>query len=174
MNAAEEWQRGPSDAKSEHEKAPETRSWPHFLADNTPTIITYGLGTVLLLQLDSLAATTYAVYCIASTVLIWRFVCTHCQYFGGVCKCGFSVVATRLFEKGDESKIKSRKILLALLVLPCWVVPPLLGIYMLVTGFSWTLFWLFMAFGAMAFAITPYISWKIGCCDVWQYISRSK
>jgi hypothetical protein len=152
----------------------EARPAIYFLADNTPTIITYTLGTALLTFTDILAPTLYAIYCILSTVFIWRYVCVHCQYFGGVCQCGFSIVATRLFEKGDESLIKSRKTLLAVLVLPCWIVPPIAAIFLLVTGFSWVLFWLFLAFAIMAFAITPYISWKVGCCDVWRYLSWRK
>jgi hypothetical protein len=174
MNAAQEIQevtRQPN-CRSTGEGKP--RSWPHFLADNAPTIITYVLGTAILSFFHLLAAVTFAVYCIVSTVLIWRFVCIHCQYFGGVCQCGFSVVATRLFKKGDEGKIKSTKKLMAVLVFPCWVAPFLVGIYILVADFSWTVMWLFIAFAVMAVAVTPYISWRIGCCDIWRYLSWRK
>ncbi|MFQ5910277.1 MAG: hypothetical protein ACE5IJ_06095 [Thermoplasmata archaeon] len=173
MSPADEALELQGDARRETESE-EARSWPHFLADNTPTIITYVLGTVLLSFLSAYASAAYAIYCLVSTVFIWKYVCTHCQYFGGVCQCGFSVVATRLFEKGDESKIKSRKQLLAALVFPCWVVPPLMGIYLLIVGFSWSLFWLLLTFIVIAFIITPYISWKVGCCDVWRYLSRNR
>jgi hypothetical protein len=161
----------PNCSSTEGEKV---RTWPHFLADNTPTIVTYVLGTVILFFFHFWAAVAFGVYCIVSTVLIWRFVCTHCQYFGGVCQCGFSLVATRLFERGDEGKIESTKKLMAVLVFPCWVVPFIVAIFILVTSFSWTVLWLFVAFVIVAVAVTPYISWKIGCCDIWRYLSWKK
>ena len=174
MNPAQVAQELPAELECRLEHGEKARSWPHFLADNTPTMITYTIGAIMLYYFHVFAALAYVVYCVVSTVFIWKYVCTHCQHFGGVCQCGFSVPATRLFKKGDESDIEKRKKLLAVLVLPCWMAPPLMGIYLLVVGFLWTLLWLFLAFAIMAFAITPYISWKIGCCDIWRYFSRSK
>lgn len=174
MNPAQDTQEPIRNFECSLEDGERARSWPHFLADNAPTIITYTIGAIMLYYFHVFAALAYVVYCVVSTVFIWKYVCTHCQYFGGVCQCGFSVAATRLFKKGDESGIENRKKLLAALVIPCWMAPPLTGICLLVVGFSWTLLWLFLAFAIMAFAITPYISWKIGCCDIWRYFSRSK
>lgn len=153
----------PGDSGEGLEEYPKRCPRSLVILDNTPTVLTYVLGTIILLFISFLASAVYVLYCFLSTVAIWRFVCVHCHYYGGVCPCGYSIVASSLFEKGDESLMTSRFKLLVVLVLPSWFAPAVTAILLLLTNFSCVLFSLFLTFIFAAFVLTPLISKRIGC-----------
>ena len=139
-----------------------------FVQGNTPTFVTYALGTVVLYLVNQLAAAIYAIYCVASTVMMWATVCVHCPYYGRVCPCGYSTAASSLFKKGDQSLLPKRYRLIWLYVAPSWLFPPFAAIPALLGQFSWVLLGMVTLFVIMAFIVTPLVSRAAGCCEFWR------
>lgn len=139
-----------------------------FVVTNLPTFLTYAIGTAVVSFLSPLAAALFAVYCVASTVAMWRFVCVNCPYYGAVCPCGYSTAASVLFKKGDPSILPQRFALIWFLVAPSWTVPMLTAIPKLAVDFSWLLLSFTIAFAVVAFLLAPSLTRVVGCCDYWR------
>ena len=133
------------------------------VADNAPAIAVYVIGAIILWLYSSIASLLYILYCILGTVAIWRFVCTHCYYYGKICPCGYGVTTAWLFRKGDETLMKNRFKYLVLLVLPSWLAPVFVGGGLLIVEFSWPIMILVVIFIIGAFIITPLVSRRLGC-----------
>ena len=139
-----------------------------FVQANTPTFVTYALGSVVLSMFCPLGAVIYAVYCVAGTVAIWATVCVHCPYYGRVCPAGYSTMSSSLLRKGREDLLARRYKLIWLYVAPSWLAPPLAASPVLLLQFSWPLFAILLAFLLMAFVVAPLLSRAAGCCDYWR------
>jgi len=139
-----------------------------FLRSNAPTFAAYVLGTATISLFCPVGAAVYAAYCIAGTVAIWATVCVHCPYYGRVCPCGYSAMASSLFRRGDPGVLPRRHWLIWLFVAPSWLAPPLASVPVLLSGFSWTLFGFLVAFLFTAFVAAPALAGILGCCDYWR------
>jgi len=144
-----------------------------FIQGNSPTFVTYALGTAVLVLFCLAGAAIYATYCIASTVAMWATVCVNCPYYGRVCPCGYSTTASSLFKKGKESTLRSRYRLIWLYIAPAWLIPPIAAAPVLCAQFSWLLLVLLVAFLTMAFVVAPTLTRVAGCCEYWRGVPES-
>ncbi len=139
-----------------------------FVAGNMATFVVYIFGTVFMLFIGWIPALAYGLYCILSTVAMWRFVCVHCPYYGSVCPCGYSTMAATLFRRGDKRLLPRRHKLIWAFVGPSWLVPPIAGIFLLMQEFSWFIAITLLIFAILAFAVAPSVSRVAGCCEYWR------
>ena len=139
-----------------------------FLRANLPTFTAYILGTMTLSTYCVLGAAVYALYCVASTVMMWGTVCTNCPFYGKICPCGYSVAATALFKQGNPKLISSRYRLIWVYVAPSWLVPPITTMPVLLWHFSWLPLFLVVAFIVVAYVAAPALSDVLGCCPFWR------
>ena len=137
--------------------------------DNGPTILLFALGAVILWPLWWLFSVLFLAYCAASIVLFWAVICPYCHHFGtDACPCGYGAVAPRFFKRksaGDFGKTFRRNIAI---MFPVWMIPPIGGIYLLLTSFSWPMAAILAAFCVDGFAVIPAISIFVGCrgCEI--------
>ena len=135
-----------------------------IILDNAPTAALFLLGTVLLWEASPLLSLLFFAYCCLSIILFWLFICPWCNHFGTKsCPCGYSRIAAGLFKRKtgrDFDRVFRRNIVV---VFPCWFVPLGAGIYLLLTNYSLTLLFLFLAFCLVGFVLVPVISKFAGC-----------
>jgi hypothetical protein len=136
---------------------------------NIPLITLYILGSIIMFFLGILFLIAYITYCIVSTLWVMRFVCTHCPHYDKYkCPSGYSIVAGKLFKKRsskDFRKVFARNIGV---VVPSWVIPAIVGIYLLWIEFTMELTILVILFIIVGFVILPIASRRYGCdkCDL--------
>src|SRR3974390_1479227 len=79
--------------------------WTTPLLENVVWLVVYLLGSVIFLLFNTWAAAAYLGYCLVSMyLLIPRFVCTHCSYYGKTCHSGQGRIAALLFSKRDTER----------------------------------------------------------------------
>jgi hypothetical protein len=131
---------------------------------NLPLIVMYVLGSIIILFLGLLYLIGYILYCIISTLWVMRFVCTHCPHYDKVkCPSRYSIVAGKLFKKRsskDFTKVFARNIGV---VVPSWVIPAIVGGYLLYLDFTIELTILVLLFVIDGFVVLPIASRVYGC-----------
>ena len=134
------------------------------LVDNIPTLILFILGTVLVGIVSWPLAVLMMLYNLASIVLFWKLICSHCQHSGTrACPCGYGVIAVRYFQKKEASNFRKIFRKNITVMYPCWFIPFIAGIYLLCTRFSESILIIFIAFVVFGFILIPAISRFVGC-----------
>jgi hypothetical protein len=113
-----------------------------------------------------IAAALYAVYGLVGVLWIMLFVCPYCRFHGTrSCPCGYGRFAAKLVAaKGVDAFAAQFKKHIPVIV-PLWFVPPIVGIYRLVLGFSANLLLLVLVFALVGFIVLPLVSRRYGCND---------
>ncbi|MHC4184362.1 MAG: hypothetical protein ACYSR4_00310 [Planctomycetota bacterium] len=113
-----------------------------------------------------LAGGVYALYGAVGALWIMLFVCPYCHFWdSAACPCGYGKIAAGLREKreGDRFREKFRRHIPV--IVPLWIIPALVGIFIVVRDFSWPLLILLIVFAIDAFVILPLLSRKHGCVE---------
>lgn len=177
------WMRGETASQSntaEYSQSLRRYSPVQELTNNLPYIAMIVLGVaVLVVGFVSSpwrwpVATAYLTYGIVGVFWIILFLCPFCSYYGTrSCPCGYGRIAARLRKRksldatrpdgnpGDCFGEKFKKHIPV--IVPLWFIPILVGVPVLVTSFSVTLFVLMVVFALDAFVILPLFSTKHGC-----------
>jgi len=115
-----------------------TRTPWTILRENAWQIAMYLLGTLLIGLLSWLLGLVYLAYSLASNGMYMAWVCPYCGHYAlGTCAAGFDLISGRRFRPvpgrtfGREFRRRSW------VLYPGWFLPPLVGLYLLVTSFSW-------------------------------------
>ena len=132
-----------------------------ILRENALQIVMYILGTILVGLVSWWLAGLYLAYSLLSNVLYMAWVCPYCGHYAlGTCPAGFHILSGRRF-KPKPGRTFSREFRRNVFVMvPGWFLPPILGLYLLVTEFSWPVLLLLIAFCAVAFWLLPESSKK--------------
>jgi hypothetical protein len=144
-------------------------------AANVPYLFMLGLGMAVIgrgadASLGAwLGAAGFGVYGVLGALWIILFLCPHCPSFGKwSCPCGYGVIAARLRQAGDTSRFRREFRRHIAVIVPLWIIPPVVGGWGLVRSFSWTEAVLLGLFVLDAFVVLPLVSRVHGCKDCEQ------
>ncbi len=101
----------------------------------------YLIGFYIMFKSGAILGWLYLIFCLALEVRIMRMSCVNCFYYGKLCGAGRGKLASLLFKRGDPRKFIERDISWRNLIPDMLVslIPFLMGIYLLITGFNWPL-----------------------------------
>jgi len=127
------------------------------LRENGKLVVLYGLGAVVAGLLWWPLALIYLGYCLASNLLFAALICPYCCcYNTKSCPNAYHLLAISKPKKGRRFADQFNRYIFV--TFPAWVIPPIVGLYLLFTDFSWLLLALVAAFGFFGFIVFPYIS----------------
>lgn len=136
------------------------------ILDNIPLLTMYMFGTLIIRKFSIIIAIIYVFYSFLSIIWFWAKICPHCNYYGtSGCPCGYGKISALFFKKGSSAnfrKIFKRNIIA---VYPSWFIPPVFGIYLLISSYSTGLLFLNISFALVGFVFIPLIAKKVGCKD---------
>jgi len=137
--------------------------WTTPLIENAVWLAVYALGFVILSLLNPWAALAYLGYSLVCMYLVIpRFICTHCTYYGKTCHSGQGRLAALLFSKrqterfGDHFKCMR-------FAAPVFLAPIVGGLALFIVHFSWEPVGLTIAFGILALGCTRIVTLRLGC-----------
>ena len=151
--------------------APDTRySVASTLLENVPYALMILLGVAaLLLSLYPGRATWgvgggYLAYGLLGPLWIILFLCPHCPSFGKrSCPCGYGVLSARLRRPGDTSRFGAEFKRHIGVIVPLWLIPPIVAGVTLARGFSWPLAVVLGVFVLNSYVLLPLRSKLRGC-----------
>jgi len=109
-------------------------------------------------------ALAYSAYGLGGALWIMVFVCPYCAHFDSrSCPCGYGAIAARLVAKGDRECFPQKFKRHIPVIVPLWIIPPVVGVIALMRTFSWPLIVLVFLFAVNAYVILPLAS-KHGSC----------
>ena len=139
------------------------------LLDNIPTMTMFVLGGILVWLIWWPLSIFFLVYCAASIVLFWALICPYCHHYNTrACPCGYGVLAPKMFKSKLGATDRTFREVFRKnisIMFPCWLVPFVAGIYLLVTSYSTLVLTLLVLFCIVGFVIIPSISKFVGCRD---------
>lgn len=123
----------------------------------------YLLGFVIILLFNFWVAHIYLVYSLATMYLIIpRFVCTSCSYYGKICHSGQGKISGLLFSKRDTNLFRSNFKYMRFAA-PVFLLPLIIGVILIFFQYSFALALLVFAFGFTALVCTRIVTYKLGC-----------
>lgn len=132
-----------------------------ILRENAIQIVMYLMGAILLSLVWWPLALLYLAYCLLSNVMYMAWVCPYCGHYSlGTCTDGFHILSGRRFRPRPDTTFARQFRRNVYVMAPGWFLPPLGGLYLLVTGFTWTLLGLVVIFCVVAFWLLPEASRK--------------
>jgi hypothetical protein len=127
-----------------------------ILRENALQLLMYLLGTVIVGLLWWPLGLLYLAYSLFSNYLYMMWICPYCgHYLLGTCAAGFDILSGKRFRPvpgrtfGTEFRRRSW------VLYPGWFLPPLAGVYLLISQFGWLPLALLLAFCAVAFWWLP-------------------
>lgn len=148
---------------NERSKTYDNYPWTTPFLENLVWLGVYVLGSIIFATFSTWAAAAYFGYCaVGMYLLIPRFVCTHCSYYGMTCHSGQGRLAALLFSKRDtglfNSCFKSMR-----LAAPVFLAPLIAGLVLSVLRFSWEPVAMTVGFGILALGCTRMVTKRLGC-----------
>ena len=106
----------------------------------------------------------YFVYGILGSFWIILFLCPHCRSYGHrSCASGYGVLSAKLRAKGDPALFMKKFRGHIPIIVPLWIIPPVIGGFCIASAFSWPLVILMGVFVLDAWVILPVLSRSHGC-----------
>lgn len=144
--------------------------------DNVPTIALFALGTVVVWLLSVPGAIAYLAYCAVTIPAFWALICPYCHHHGTrACPCGYGMLSSRVFTSRRRlAEDKNKKAFASVfrarisIMFPCWLIPLVAGIWLLLSHFTPLGAVLLAAFCVDGFLLIPAISFFVGCsrCEI--------
>ncbi|UCG68983.1 MAG: hypothetical protein JSV09_14545 [Thermoplasmata archaeon] len=140
------------------------------LIDNIPYIMMTFFGAVIFIVsfnmslLGWIFGVLFILYGILGAFWIIIFVCPYCHYYDTkACPCGYGQIAGKFLSQkdGDLFFKKFRKHVPVLV--PLWIIPVIVGLWSLITSFTWIMVTLIVIFAVDSFLILPLVSRRYGC-----------
>ena len=132
-----------------------------ILRENSLQILMYILGAVITALIAWPLAILYVAYSLFSNALYMAWVCPYCGHYAlGTCPAGFHILSARRFKPKPGTTFSREFRRNLYIMVPGWFVPPLAGLYLLISGFSWTVLLLLIAFCVVGFWFLPETSKK--------------
>jgi hypothetical protein len=141
----------------------ESYPWTTPLLENIVWLWVYVLGFIIFLLFNIWAALTYLGYSLVCMyLLIPRFVCTHCSYYGKICHSGQGRLSAFLFSRRDTTLFGSYFKYMRFAA-PVFLAPLIAGLILFILHFSWERVALTIAFGMLALWCTRVVTKRLGC-----------
>jgi hypothetical protein len=141
----------------------ENYPWTTPLLENIVWIGVYVLGFIIFILFNVWVAMIYLGYSIVCMyILIPRFVCTHCLYYGKTCHSGQGRLAAFLFSRRDTTLFGSYFKYMRFAA-PVFLAPLIAGLILLSLNFSWERVVLIISFGMLALWCTRIVTMRLGC-----------
>ena len=137
--------------------------WSTPFLENMVWLGVYLLGSAIFAIISLWVSAAYFVYCLVSMyLLIPRFVCTHCSYYGMTCHSGQGRLAALLFSKRDTELFSScfKNMRFAA---PVFLAPLVTGLILSFLHFSWGCVASTIGFGILALGCTRMVTKRLGC-----------
>jgi hypothetical protein len=141
----------------------ENYPWTTPLLENIVWLGVFSLGSIIFLLFNTWAALTYLGYSLLCIyLLIPRFVCTSCSYYGKTCHSGQGKLAALLFSRGDTALFNSNFKYMRLAA-PVFLAPIIAGLVLFFLNISWERTALTIGFGVLALWCTRIVTRSLGC-----------
>ena len=129
------------------------------------SIISYGIGAIILSGLGIIFSILYILYCIAMELMIIFRSCKNCWYYGKICGLGKGKIAPLLVKKGDMTKFADRDLSMVHMIPDFLVVvlPLFGGIILLVLNFSILVLSLMVVLIVLFFGGTAFVRGTFAC-----------
>jgi hypothetical protein len=134
-----------------------------MLADNTRVVAMWVSGIILVGLLSWPLAAAYLGYCLLSTLLYMALICPYCVHYQGGCPSGYHLLASRLFKPKESKSFAQQFRRYIVVMLPVWLIPLAVGVYLLITQPSWAAGVLMALFCLVGFVVLPYASKQVTC-----------
>jgi len=126
------------------------------LRENAALIGMYLLGTILFAFVRWPLGVIYAGYCTFSVVLYMAMMCPYCPHHSArTCPAGYHHISAQFFQpkEGRHFADQFRRVTVAMV--PGWGLPPVVGLYLFITDFSWVVVVVVLLFCLVGFWILP-------------------
>jgi hypothetical protein len=150
--------------------------WTTPLLENAVWLVVYALGFVIVSLLSAWAALAYLGYSLVCMYLVIpRFICTHCTYYGKTCHSGQGRLAALLFPRQETGRFGDYFKYMRFAA-PVFLAPIFCGLALFIIHFSWERVGLTIAFGILALGCTRIVTLNLGCphceqrsvCPAWR------
>ncbi|MEW6515360.1 MAG: hypothetical protein AB1439_00460 [candidate division FCPU426 bacterium] len=133
-------------------------------------LLIYLAGAGIMARAGLAAAGIYIAFCLWCEYRVLSGSCVHCAYYGKPCAFGRGLLSSWLFKQGDPARFNARQITWAAMVpdLLISLAPLAVGVFFLVTAFSWLLLGLVAALVILAFPVTGLIRSQWACAHCKQ------
>jgi len=138
--------------------------WIVIIANLVPLLI-WIIGVYIVSRLSLFWAIAYLLFVLLLEFRLVSGHCTDCYYYGKICAFGKGRIAARFFPKGSPERFAATEVTWKE-VLPDFLtffLPVLLGIVLLVRGFSWTVLGLVIALLFLGFAGNAFVRGRLAC-----------
>jgi hypothetical protein len=140
-----------------------------LIIENSPMVVLWILTVYLLFMVNWIFVLLFLIYIPISVLWFWRFICTHCAHYStGCCPSGYGRVTARLFLfRGEEDFKKAFRRNISM-VIPYWVVPLIVGLYLLYDKYPeipMFLIGILIVTYINGFVLMPMVSKLVGCKD---------
>lgn len=129
------------------------------------SVISYGIGAMILSGFGIIFALLYIIYCIFVELYVIFRSCKDCWYYGRICGLGKGKIAPLFVKKGDTKKFADRDISTVHLIPDFMLVifPLIGGVILLVLDFSFVLLGLLIILAIIFFSGTALIRGTFAC-----------
>jgi hypothetical protein len=140
---------------------PMNRNLATILRENSLQLLMYILGTFLVGLVWWPLGVVYLAYALFSNVLYMAWICPYCgHYLLGTCAAGFDLLSRKRFRPQPGRTFGSEFRRRVWVLYPGWFLPPVAGLYLLATSFSWPILAALVVFCLDAFWLLPEFSKK--------------
>jgi len=129
------------------------------------SVISYGIGSIILSGFGIIFAVLYILYCICVEVMVIFRSCKNCWYYGRICGLGKGKIAPLYVKKGDTKNFADRDISMVHMIPDFMVVifPLIGGIILLILDFSLYVLVLMIVLAVLFFSGTAFIRSTFTC-----------
>jgi hypothetical protein len=149
---------------------PESQAYENYpvwmvLVSNLLSISMYLIGAVILYQIGLIWLVLYVLFIILLELRLVKGHCVDCYYYGRTCAFAKGKLSCMFFPKGTPEHFSRRQITKKDLIPDFLVffIPLVVGLALLITGFSWILLFLVIALFILGFAGNAVVRGKIAC-----------
>jgi hypothetical protein len=149
---------------------PESHTYENYpvwmvLGSNLLSISMYLIGAGILYQIGLIWLVLYVLFIIILELRLVRGHCVDCYYYGRTCAFGKGKLSCMFFPKGTPEHFSRRQITKKDLIPDFLVffIPLVVGLALLITGFSWILLILVIALFILGFAGNAVVRGQIAC-----------
>jgi len=140
--------------------------------DNAPYAVMVLLGAAIIAlgreRFGSawVGAGAYVAYGVLGPLWIIIFLCPYCRSYGKrSCPSGYGLISAKLRGKGDPALFARKFRRHIPVIVPLWIIPPIMGGVAIANSFSWPLAILVGAFVLEAWVLLPVLSKRRGCSN---------
>lgn len=149
------------------EKAKHHENYPAWiiLVANLVSIAIYLAGAFIIYQVGLFWMILYLAFIGYLEIRLLKGHCADCYYYGKGCAFGKGRLCSMLFRKGDAKGFSKKQITWKSLIpnFMLSVIPMVIGVVILITGFSWVILTLVILLFVLNFPVTGFVRGSLAC-----------